>query len=88
MYTKEIKSFKDDLVEVNKFKGAIRSGIQNLFDATGAHTDDFISLAGCSSTVNNHNMANYLGALEEKLEEMIDQTEDEHDQLYNIFNLE
>ena len=50
-----------------------------MFDATGAHTDDFISLAGCSSTVNNHNMANYLGALEEKLEEMIDQTEDQHD---------
>lgn len=48
-----------------------------MFDATGAHTDDFISLAGCSSTVNNHNMANYLGALEEKLEDMIEKTKDE-----------
>lgn len=60
--------------EVNKIKGAIKTGIQNLFDATGAHTDDFISLAGCSSTVNNHNVASYLGALEEKLDEMIELT--------------
>lgn len=66
----EIHEYQGLMQNSTDMSTSLKEGILQMFDSTGTNTDEYLALTG-SSNITNHNMMDYLGAFEAKLDDLL-----------------
>lgn len=71
--TTQMTTSEDSLQQTNEIMGRLKDGIRTIFERIGCSNDAMSAHLGDQSTVNNVNVLQYLGEIEDKTNELLQQ---------------